>query len=176
MDKQTAINNIDVSTGGNLLSGILYEGKYKIVLINNQKLVVFENGTIYRVNKKGNLKIIKNVGNSHGYNAIGCNGKIVLRHRIIGTAFLGLELDDVEQIIDHIDMDKLNNNLKNLRILTQQKNLFNTNAKGYSFHKRAKKYQAKIHLNGKAIQLGYFKNESDARQAYLKAKLIYHVI
>ena len=116
MDKQTAINNIDVSTDENLLSGILYEGKYKIVLINNQKLVVFANGAIYRVNKNRNLKLVENTSNSNGYNTINCKGKLIRRYMISGNAFLELELDDEEQQIDHIDGDRLNNNLLNLLI------------------------------------------------------------
>ena len=37
-----------------------------------------------------------------------------------------------------------------------------------------KKWHAQIKLNGKSIHLGYFDKEEDAKNAYLKAKLIYH--
>ena len=40
----------------NINATILSEGVYKVVLINGQKLMVFENGTIYRATKTGNLK------------------------------------------------------------------------------------------------------------------------
>ena len=63
-DGKIEVLKIDVETDKNLLSRILYEGKYKIVLINDQKLVVFENGTIYRANKNGNLKLVKNKFNT----------------------------------------------------------------------------------------------------------------
>jgi hypothetical protein len=76
--------------------------------------------------------------------------------------------------VDHIDRDKSNNHISNFRPATSQENNFNTDAKGYSWHKRAKKWQAQIQLNRKSIHLGYFDKEEDARNAYLKAKAIYH--
>lgn len=79
--------------------------------------------------------------------------------------------------IDHIDGDKLNNNIENLRLVTNQENCFNrTRAKGYSWNKNKKKWMADINLNGKTIYLGLFDNEIDAHNAYLEAKKIYHII
>jgi hypothetical protein len=72
--------------------------------------------------------------------------------------------------IDHIDKDKLNNKIENLREVTQQENLFNQNAKGYT--KRGNKFRAQIRLNGKLIDLGLFKTKQEAAQAYLDAKII----
>ena len=160
----------------NINATILSEGVYKVVLINGQKLMAFENGTIYRIKDNGNLKLIKNTAICSGYNLINCNRKMIKRHRILGYAFLNLNIDDVKQFIDHIDMNKINNNLNNLRIVTNQENQFNTNAKGYCFNKKAMKFQAQIQLNKKNKFLGYFTTEEEARQAYLKAKPIYHVI
>ena len=161
----------------NISSTILSEGVYEIVLINYQKLMVFKNGIIYIIKNNGNLKIIKNTSIMNGYNAINCKGKMILRHRIISYAFLGLIIEDVKQIIDHIDGNKLNNKLKNLRVVTQQQNLFNNHtAKGYTWSKRNNKYEAQICLNGKKHFFGYFTTEEEARQAYLNAKLIFHII
>ena len=79
--------------------------------------------------------------------------------------------------IDHIDGDKLNNNIENLRVVTHQENHFNmTHAKGYYWYKRDKKWKAQIQLNGKVKHLGYFDKEIDARNAYLDAKKKYHII
>jgi hypothetical protein len=59
--------------------------------------------------------------------------------------------------------------------------MFNiTKAKGYSEipeHKRTgNKYIAKIRVDGRTKFLGRYKTESDARNAYLEAKKIYHKI
>ena len=78
--------------------------------------------------------------------------------------------------IDHINNNSLDNRIENLRILTNQQNQWNTNAKGYSWHKKKNKWLASIHFNGKQLYLGCFTEEKDARQAYLEAKKIYHII
>lgn len=79
--------------------------------------------------------------------------------------------------IDHIDGNKSNNFLCNLRVVTPQQNCFNkTKAKGYCWHKRDKKWMARITLNGKKKSLGYYDSEDEARTAYLNAKKIYHII
>jgi hypothetical protein len=76
--------------------------------------------------------------------------------------------------IDHIDGDKLNNNIENLRLVTHQENQWNrTRAKGYTWNKKDKKWRAQIQLNGKVKHLGNFDNENDARNAYLEAKKKY---
>ena len=82
----------------------------------------------------------------------------------------------MNNFIDHINRDSLDNRIENLRVLTNQQNQFNRNAKGYSFHKRNNKWQTRIVINGKYKYLGYFDKEQDAAIAYLKAKEIYHKI
>lgn len=80
--------------------------------------------------------------------------------------------------LDHINQVKTDNSISNLRKATRQQQTFNSvqyeNAKGYGWHKRIKKWLASIRVNSKPIHLGYFSNEEDARQAYLKAKELYH--
>jgi len=76
--------------------------------------------------------------------------------------------------IDHINNNSLDNRIENLRILTNQQNLWNTNAKGYYWNKQNNKWQAQIKINNKKKYLGIFTEEEDARQAYLNAKDLYH--
>jgi hypothetical protein len=81
--------------------------------------------------------------------------------------------------IDHINHEAgvpLDNSITNLRVVNHQQNQFNTNAKGYSFHKKSNKYVARIRINGKPKHLGYFDLKEDARNAYLEAKKIYHIM
>jgi hypothetical protein len=79
--------------------------------------------------------------------------------------------------IDHIDGNPSNNKIENLRDVTAQQNQWNqTKAKGYCWSKFANKFQAQIKINRKVKFLGYFQTEQEARNAYLKAKEIYHVI
>lgn len=124
---------------------------------------------------KGNLIIRKN---KQGY--IDCSifyngrGYKMLGHRLAWYLHYG-ELP--KNNIDHIDSNTSNNKIYNLRDVTQQQNNWNrNNTKGYYWHKKAKKYHARIMMNLKIISLGLFDDELDARNAYLEAKAKYHVI
>lgn len=82
----------------------------------------------------------------------------------------------VEQI-DHVNGIKYDNRISNLRSVTNQQNQWNrTKALGYSCNKLTNKWNAKISVDGKTINLGSFIIESEARQAYLDAKEKYHII
>jgi hypothetical protein len=112
-----------------------------------------------------------------GYKMINiCNNSYLL-HRIIGYLFLGLDIENINQHIDHIDGNKQNNSLENLRVVSNKENHWNmTKAKGYSWCKMMKKFRARITFNDKQILIGYYDTEEEARQAYLDAKKIYHEI
>jgi hypothetical protein len=81
-----------------------------------------------------------------------------------------------DNCIDHINRIKTDNSIDNLRLVSQQENTFNTNAKGYSLDKKTKKWMTRIMVNNKSSLLGYFDKEEDAHAAYLKAKERLHVI
>lgn len=81
-----------------------------------------------------------------------------------------------ENTIDHISVIKSNNDISNLRILTNHQQQFNKKCKGYSWHKQHNKWQAKIKLNGRSKHLGYFNTEQEAREAYEQAKAVLHRI
>ncbi len=150
----------------------------KIILINDTKLQVFEDGRIYRFYRGKDLRLVENKSNDGGgYNRIGCNGKNILRHRIIAYTFLDLDINDTKKLVDHRDGQKTNNNAANLRIVTNHRNQFNrTTAKGFSWDKDAKKYRAQIGINGKVMKLGFFNTVDEARASYLSAKSVYHQI
>jgi hypothetical protein len=80
------------------------------------------------------------------------------------------------KMLDHINRDKTDNRISNLRIVTNQENKFNTSAKGYIWHKKAKKWMSYIRLNGKSIYLGLFNTEDEARETYINAKQKLHII
>jgi hypothetical protein len=82
----------------------------------------------------------------------------------------------VEQI-DHINRDRSDNRIKNLRSVTNQENQFNRKSvKGYCWDKTNNKWMSKIKKNGKTINLGRFNTEEEAKEAYLEAKKVYHII
>ena len=85
-------------------------------------------------------------------------------------------------MIDHIDENKANNNVKNLRWATRKDNSCNrgkqknntSGFKGVSFNKHTKKFESKISINGKLKHLGLFETAEEASRAYeTKAKEIH---
>jgi len=81
-----------------------------------------------------------------------------------------------DNYIDHINNSKDDNTDGNLRVVTHQQNTFNTNAKGYTWHKIKNKWQAQICVNQQRMYIGLFEKEEDAAAAYLEAKARLHVI
>lgn len=78
------------------------------------------------------------------------------------------------EMLDHINRDRSDNRLSNLRVVTPQQNGFNTSSKGYFLQDG--KWRSQITINRKKIHLGYFNTEDEARQTYLIAKEKYHII
>lgn len=148
------------------------------IVLFNRTLKVFEDGII--LVKRNDIFYEKKCGLCNGYKQLNLcfqyKHKCYLVHRIVAYTYLDLDIENPKLFIDHIDRDKINNNVSNLRIVTNQQNQFNTNAKGYCWHKRLQKWEAKICVNGKHLNLGYFEKEEDASKAYQDAKLIHHII
>jgi hypothetical protein len=102
-------------------------------------------------------------------------GKHIGMHRQITNAPKGL-------VCDHINHNGLNNTKLNLRICTQSQNACNQRTrrnksskyKGTHWHKRDKKWHARIKANGRRYFLGYFNNEIDAAKAYDRAAKKHH--
>ena len=107
------------------------------------------------------------------------NKKITL-HRIVYYAHnqdWDINYEPRNNMIDHIDHDKHNNHISNLRLGTNslnQQNRSDKYVKGYSWDKNNKTYNSSIKINNKLIHIGCFKTEEEARQAYLDAKKLYH--
>ena len=112
---------------------------------------------------------------SHG------NGKTksITVHRLLAEAFLD-DFDPNLQV-DHIDGDKSNNDLSNLRMVTSVQNMraarkpkrkgMTSKYLGVTFDKRAKKdkcYNSRIMFNYKIINIGYYGSEKEAALAYNK--------
>ena len=126
-----------------------------------------ENGKIYsRFGREISNK------NNKGYLII-YNRKFTLRAHQFAFYFMNKEV--VEEI-DHINGIKDDNRICNLRSVTRQQNMFNTKAKGYSWHKASNKWKARIMVNHKDIHLGLFNTEDEAREAYINAKEKLHII
>ena len=154
--------------------------EFKIIELYNNKLKVFENGKVlvYKNRKVNPEYYEKKIHIRSGYNILElCFEKKRKKYyiqRIIAYAYLGLDLDNPKIQIDHVNRNRLDNCVSNLRLVSNQENSFNRNAKGY--YKHYNRYVANIHINGKTIYLGSFETKEEAHNAYLQGKLIHHII
>jgi hypothetical protein len=137
----------------------------------------YKKGNLYYRKARGKCKKDAQAGyiEPTGYTQIEINKRIYRLHRLVWLYHNGVIPDNL--CIDHINMNKNDNRIENLRLVTLQENTFNKrDTKGYYFAKNIQKYRAVIELNDKKISLGDFKTEKEARIAYLKAKRKYHQI
>ena len=123
-------------------------------------------------------RILKPSENRYGYLSVklfkyNCN-KILTIHRLAANAFI-INPENKPQV-DHVNNDKKNNNLSNLRWSTNSENGQNmslskrntSSVKGISFNKRANKWHSQIMVNGRKIHLGYYDNLDEAKNARIK--------
>lgn len=113
-----------------------------------------------------------------GYYRVRLNGVTYLAHRIAWLHFYGEWPDGV---IDHIDGNKANNQISNLRSVTQSVNAQNKrkastrNKSGFlgvSVHRN--KFRSGIKASGKHISIGVFQSAEAAHEAYVNAKRELH--
>ncbi len=142
------------------------------------ELRVHRDGSVERYYKtKKEWKKVNNKPNLKGYLMINIDYEDIRISRLISFCYLGLSsLKHTIEEIDHIDRNRINNKVDNLRIISHQHNLWNKEYKGYSYRPNRNKYFSRIAVNGKVISIGYFKTEEEARKAYLTAKAKYHII
>ncbi len=73
--------------------------------------------------------------------------------------------------VDHVNNNKLDNRIENLRYATYAQN--NTNKKAKGFKRSGNGWTAYIQVNGTPIYLGYFANEQDAIRVRREAEIKY---
>ena len=112
-----------------------------------------------------------------GYINIRVNNKTYLAHRLIWLYVYG----KWPIIIDHINGNKIDNRICNLRNATYQQNNCNkkfientSGIKGVCWDKVRGKWFARIMLNYKSINIGRFDNLNDAKLAIEAARIKYH--
>lgn len=112
------------------------------------------------------------------------SGHVIGRHPVHGNILVhrllmldALDKSDIERpCVDHLDRDPLNNRISNLRIVDYATNNRSRRVVGKSsrfpgvyWNKRSRKWQARIRVDKKHLNLGYFADERDAARAYRAA-------
>lgn len=145
-------------------------------VINGESITAFADGSIERQDTRyKSKKIVRTFGsrNAGGYLVVSIRGKLHYMHLIIANAFdLGIT---IRGRCDHINGDRSDNRIENLRILTHQENtkafcrkrkIATSRFRGVSWSKRDRKWKTCIQINGKNKTVGGFENEIEAARAY----------
>lgn len=103
-----------------------------------------------------------------GYFDVGLKGKYYLVHRII----YALHHNELPKIVDHINRNISDNRIENLRKSDYNKNIWNSgistsNTSGVKGVRKTKnnKYEARIAIKGRTIQVGTFESIDAAQSA-----------
>ena len=157
----------------------LSQKRLKEVLDYNPETGVF----IWKI-YSGRIKVGYVAGNinKRGYATIGIDGEIYRSHRLAWFYVYGKWPDDQ---IDHINGQRSDNRICNLRDVTNQVNAQNlkratrvktsTNYLGVYKTTNIKPWRAQIDIDKKTRHIGYYKTPEEANEAYLKAKRMLHV-
>jgi len=116
--------------------------------------------------------------NAYGYHVGSVNGDILQAHRVIWAIVSG---GDAPEEIDHINGDRSDNRLSNLRSVSQSENRKNMSTPknntsgvcGVSFDRRLGKWLAKITVDRKQIYIGLYVSKADAAKARKSAERQY---
>tara|TARA_R110000823_G_scaffold2797_2_gene11159 strand:+ start:276 stop:806 length:531 start_codon:yes stop_codon:yes gene_type:complete len=138
----------------------------------------------YQISNLGRVKsfkgskerILKPRANNKGYLLVGLrknpNRKTIAIHKLVAIEFLNHIPCGLKYVVDHIDNNKLNNNLSNLQIITNRENCCKDLKKGkskyvgVSWDKSRNKWKSEIRVNGEYKYLGRFDCELQASSAY----------
>ena len=115
-----------------------------------------------------------------GYLNVGFNKKKYMVHRIIWILVHGVKLSDKDEI-DHINHNRTDNRLVNLRLVNRQTNQKNVSKRkdntsgitGVCWKPKQHKWHSQIGVNGKIIHLGFFVEFHEAVNARKNAEVLY---
>jgi len=156
-----------------------YEGSYKISNFGNVKSLerLVKNQYSFRLVKE---RILKQQILRDGYlyvmlSSVGTKTRIKSRavHQLLAIAFMNHKRCKFEIVVDHIDNNKLNNNLDNLQLISNRENSTKDvrNKYGYLGVSKTKgRYKATIRINGVSTYLGTFATAELANERYKEVR------
>lgn len=128
----------------------------------------------WKVNTARGKKIGEVAGNVNcrGYHSIWINGLQFYAHRLAWAMSYG---EWPASDIDHINQNKSDNRICNLRQASRSENMFNrgrnknntSGIKGVVFCKQTGKWRAQVMIDRKAVSIGRFVTKDEAAEAYL---------
>jgi len=141
-----------------------YAGHYQVSNMGNVK-------SLSRGGRKGQI-LKQNLSKGYPFVSLCKDGKGKSRkvHQLVAEVFLGFRPNGRAIVVDHIDHNKINNNLTNLQILTHRQNCSKDKKRrskytGVFLLSRGK-WRASIYINGRRKVIGRYVTEIEAHNAY----------
>jgi hypothetical protein len=137
-------------------------------------------GNVYSYNYRGTgkTKMLKPCHHTEGYSIVTLfadgKQKVCYVHRLIAKTFIPNTKN--KKMLDHINHDKKDNRVENLRWVTREENAWNSKATGTTYIKSRNSWMARITKRGETTYLGHFETQEEAHAAYKAAKKILHII
>ena len=134
----------------------------------------YSNGELTRISvisKKTKIGDVPGWIGKRGYKYLNIYNKKYYVHRVIWLMHYGY----LPKFIDHIDGNRLNNRIENLRACTLSENSCNSKIrsdstskiKGVNWFKPKQKWRARVSLNKKEYHFGYFLTKEEAENAVI---------
>ena len=142
-----------------------YEGMYEVSNLGRVKS--------FKMNKE---TILKSPVDKVGYELVGLSkdgiSKSYKVHKLVAMAFLNHIPNGYVSVVNHIDLDKTNNRVDNLEVVSARENSnrkhMNSSSQytGVVWVKNNQKWKSQIRISGQVISLGHYDDEILSSNAY----------
>ena len=139
----------------------------------------YKDGELFwKVSTNTKIKVGQKAGGVGRYATVKVQNKLFALHRVIFAMHHGY----IPKEVDHIDCNKLNNRIENLREVSRTQNQQNrkiqknntSGSKNVYWHKRSNTWQVQLRFNGKVKWIGNYENLELADLVAKEARSKYH--
>lgn len=161
-----------------------YEGYYEVSSKGKVRSVDRVIKTANGIKRKYSGKILSQHLSDKNYPLISlymnCNEKTYYVHKLVAISFLGHKPCGSKEEVDHINGDRTDNSISNLRILSGEEHrkikkhsIWGVSKYKYAcWHKKNKKWLGSFSKNGKSYHVGYYESDKEASLAVIEYRKI----
>lgn len=137
-----------------------------------------ESGHLWRKTATGSLRLLNKTSPEDGYISFSVAYQSLKGHRVAWALFHGTW---AEGLLDHINGDRVDNRIENLRVVSASENSQNRQRANrrrivdlpLGVYPRGRKFESRIRIAGKNHFLGVFETVTEAAQKYLEFRRMY---